>query len=83
MELRSLFLRVRFVDRNLLYDLLERISPSARPNTKYADTWVNNAFKQFRRWKSKLIKNIFNYFDKNLKNVAELDQGKFKYFKNI
>jgi hypothetical protein len=57
------FLRIRHVNRQLLYDLLIRISPSARPNDAYARDWIEKALDQFRRWRHILTKRARNHLD--------------------
>ena len=59
-------MRVRHVNRQLLYDLLIRISPSAQPNDAYVRDWIEKALNQFRRWRHILMKRAREHLDYTL-----------------
>jgi len=60
----ALFLRIRFVNKQILFDLIKRISPSVRRYDLCAKEWIENAFSQFRRWRHELVKKIKKCLDK-------------------
>ena len=57
-EVSALFLRIRFVNKQILFDLIKRISPSVRRNDSIVIEWIEKAFKQFTRWRHELVKSI-------------------------
>jgi hypothetical protein len=59
-------LRVRHVNKQLLYDLLIRISPSARPNDAYVRDWIEKAYNQIRRWRHILMERAREHLDRNI-----------------
>jgi len=65
-EIASLFLRIRYVDAQILFDILKRISPSVRRNDLYAQRWIDNAKRQFRRNRYNLVKNIKNHLENHM-----------------
>jgi hypothetical protein len=62
-EVSALFLRIQFVNKQILFDFIKRILPSVRRNDQYATEWIEKAFSQFRRWRYELVKKIKNYLE--------------------
>ena len=58
------------MDKDILFDILKRISPSANRDDSYPTLWVDRAFKNFCRWRYDLVKTITKRVDHYTKGRA-------------